>query len=186
MTLPVTALKRLPARGTEQDEEEEFLDGPQRVWVLFGGDGAERQESLANGRAAWLALAGPGGGAAEAFVLEPAQHSGRREPERRRTLLRKRNELLVSLAVVVSVRVRAHLTGHSPSCTAKGRMSFPAEVRSHLYVASTFLDKKCLRLNFRLFVQSIGDKEDKLPPELQLQSIRCDSTLPTCTQQCVV
>ena len=74
------------------------------MWVLFGGDGAERQESLANGRAAWLALAGPGGGAAEAFVLEPAQFSGRREPERRRTLLRKRNELLVSLGLHIIAR----------------------------------------------------------------------------------
>jgi hypothetical protein len=82
-------------RHPQEDEEEEFLEGPQRVWVLFGGDAAERQESLANGRAAWLALAAPGGGAAEAFVLEPGQFSGRREPERRRTLLRKRNELLV-------------------------------------------------------------------------------------------
>ncbi len=95
--VPVTALERSAAHvAREQDEEEEFLEGPQRVWVLLGGDGAERQDSLANGRAAWLALAGPGGAAAEAFVLEPAQHSGRREPERRRTLLRKRNELLVS------------------------------------------------------------------------------------------
>ena len=89
------------------------------MWVLFGGDAAERQESLANGRAAWLTLAGPGGGAAEAFVLEPGQFSGRREPERRRTLLRKRNELLVSSLCSFVNRLGLH-GWHRPAerCTA--------------------------------------------------------------------
>lgn len=64
------------------------------MWVLFGGEAAERQESLASGRAAWLALVGPGAAAAEAFLLEPPA-AGAREPQRRRALLRKRTELLM-------------------------------------------------------------------------------------------
>ena len=75
-------------------DEDDYFQGPQRVWVLFGGEAAERQESLASGRAAWLALVGPGAAAAEAFLLEPPYSSGR-EAQRRRTLLRKRSELLL-------------------------------------------------------------------------------------------
>jgi len=41
------------------------------VWVLMGGEGGGRQDALAAGRAAYLALAGPSGEAAAPFLLAP-------------------------------------------------------------------------------------------------------------------
>ena len=58
----------------------------QPVWVLFGGDGPERQQSLAGGLHAFLSLRSDAVYEAEAFMLEPT-HCGPKEEERRRELL---------------------------------------------------------------------------------------------------
>lgn len=73
--------------------EEASPSAPVRVWVLFGGDSEQRQASLRSGVNVWLKLAAAPDIQAEPFLLAP-RLGGRRERERRRQLLKKRNEML--------------------------------------------------------------------------------------------
>lgn len=64
------------AFGSSGSEEEEDGGGAapakQRIWVLFGGDGSLRPQSLAGGLHAFMLLQGDEEIEAEAFMLEPS------------------------------------------------------------------------------------------------------------------
>ncbi|KAL4428078.1 hypothetical protein ABPG75_002167 [Micractinium tetrahymenae] len=65
----------------------------QRVWVLLGGDGPQRTQSLAAGLHAYLSLRNNPELLVEAFMLEPS-FAGSSDEARRRRLLDRRLELL--------------------------------------------------------------------------------------------
>lgn len=65
----------------------------QRVWVLCGGEGPERDASVRAAVSVVQALHGEADLLVDTFFLQPFD-AGLREPERRRTLLRRRTDLL--------------------------------------------------------------------------------------------
>eukprot|EP00887_Chlorella_sp_A99_P002563 scaffold6.g2563.t1 len=75
------------------EEDTVPLLSKQPVWVLMGGEGPERQVSLAGGLHAFLSLKGDSMLEPEAFLLEPPR-CGRAEEARRRELLDRRLDLM--------------------------------------------------------------------------------------------
>ncbi|KAL4445330.1 hypothetical protein ABPG77_011155 [Micractinium sp. CCAP 211/92] len=79
--------------GEGQQHLEHMHPTKQRVWVLLGGDGPQRTQSLAAGLHAYLSLRNNPELLVEAFMLE-ASFAGSSDEERRRRLLDRRLELL--------------------------------------------------------------------------------------------